>query len=116
MKQAILSLLVVLIFIGTAYSQNNYPNNEDGPFEDMLTPQYYYSENGDAFRLEINEFIHFSRLASFHHPFENPAGEINEYNINRGFGDGIGANGTVQHHPAIDLHLVNNGNETMYAA
>ena len=117
MKTTIAIILGIVLFIGTTYSQTIYPNNEDGEFEDMLTPAYYLAGNGDPFRNEINKFVHFARLGSCQHPFENQAGEIPAYAINREFGDGLGPGGTAQHHPAIDLH-VGNGNTlvNMYAA
>ncbi len=83
----------------------------------MLTPAYYPAPDGDTFRNEINKFVHFARLVPFQHPLEDSVGQIPSYIIKRAFGDGIGLNGTAQHHPAIDLH-VENGNTlvNMYAA
>lgn len=117
MKRTTVIILGILLFIGKTYSQTTYPNNEDDQYEDMLTPGYYLSGNGDPFRNEINKFVHFARLGPFDHPFKDSTGEIPEFTTKREFGDGIGPDGTVQHHPAIDLH-VGNGESlvNMYAA
>jgi len=117
--RTIISLIIflgILFLTGNTYSQT-YPNNEDSEYQDMLTPEYYLTGNNEPFRNEINMFVHFARLDSFHHPLEDSTGHAPQYNIHRGFGDGIGLNGTSQHHPAIDLHIENGAtNVLMYAA
>lgn len=116
MNKAIVLFLVTAFISINSYSQT-YPNNEDGQYEDMLTPAYYLAPNGDAFRNEVNKFVHFARIGSFQHPLEDSIGQMPSFTINRGFGDGIGPGGTAQHHPAIDLHVGSgNTNVTMYAA
>lgn len=107
MKKAIIIILRALFLIVELYAQKTYPINEDGQYEDMLTPEYYLSEDGASFRNEVNTFIHFARLDSFHHPLEDSLGHIPPYNTNRDFGVGIGPTGTEQHHPAADWHLEN---------
>ncbi len=107
MKQTIVIIIVILLFISNTYSQTTYPDNEKGEYEDMLTPKYYLSENSALIRDEINMFIHFAQLESLHHPFEDSVGQIPQYNIHRKFGDGLGPDGTAQHHPAIDYHVGN---------
>ncbi len=107
MKPTIVIIIGIILFIGKAYSQTSYPNNEDGEYEDMLAPEYYLSENDAPIRNEINTFIHFARLKSFHHPFKDSVGQVPQYVIRRKFGDGLGPDGTAQHHPAIDYHVGN---------
>lgn len=97
-------VLGILLFIGDTNAQIIYPNNEDGQYEDMLTPEYYLTEDDGSFRNEINQFVHFARLEPFQHPLEDSSGQMPSFTIVRNFGDGIGAGGTAQHHPAIDLH------------
>ena len=117
MKVFSIVFYAVLILGKTLTAQTTYPNNEDGQYEDMLTPQYYHSANGEAFRHEINKFIHFSRLESFRHPLADSSWQIPNYDIHRDFGDNIGPNIAVQHHPAIDLHFDNREtNVNFYAA
>ncbi|NQT62344.1 MAG: T9SS type A sorting domain-containing protein [Candidatus Marinimicrobia bacterium] len=101
--------LTLLLFSKIAYPQVTYPENEDGPFEDMLTPQYYLAEPGDSFRVAINKLVYYAREVEFQHPLQQEDGSISAYNITRGFGDGIGGPaGAPQHHAAIDIHLENN--------
>ena len=117
MKRIVTIIFGILLFIGKSHSQTTYPNNEDSQYEDMLTPKYYLTGNGEPFRNEINMFVHFARLDSFYHPLEDSTGQMPQYTIHRGFGDGIGLGGTSQHHPAIDLHVENAAtNVEMYAA
>lgn len=113
MKSAIILLgLIFLMF--NSYAQ--YPNNEEGQYEDILTPEYYNTQNGGAFRLEVNKFVHFAREFPFQHPFEDSLGQIPTYTINRSFGDGIGPGGTGSHHPATDYYVSNSTQVNMYAA
>ncbi len=117
MKKALI-ILGILFFIGKTYSQTAYPNNEDGEFEDMITPEYYLSENGSAFRNEVNKFVYFVRKEQFRHPLETPTGYIPEFTIpdNGKFGAGKGPTGTQQHHAASDFHVGNNETKvTLYA-
>ena len=101
-----LLIIVGLILVGNLIlAQTTYPDNEDGEFEDMLTPAYYYAPSGDAFRNEINLFVHFARLESFQHPLDDGTGTMPSNEIRRGFGDGLGPGGTTQHHPALDFHI-----------
>ena len=67
MNKEIILIIGGLLFAVSTFSQT-YPNNEEGQFEDMLTPEYYNTPDGGAFRLELNKFIHFAR----HIPFQNP--------------------------------------------
>ena len=107
MKAAALILLGFLLFTGTIHSQITYPNNEESQFEDMLTPEYYHSEDGNVFRNEINEFVYFARIESFQHPLKDSNGDAPQYTVKRDFGDGLGINAIVQYHPAIDMHVGN---------
>lgn len=112
-------LMGFLCLLSIAHSQTIYPNNEDGEFEDMLTPQYYLSANGEPFRVEVNKFVHFSRELPFQHPLDDGTGQLPQYSIpTKGeFGAGKGPGDTAEYHPAIDLHVGNNEtNVTMYAA
>ncbi len=117
MKNILLTISIIILFLRICFSQTLYPNNEDGQFEDMLTPAYYNAPNGDTLRNEINRFVHFAQLESYKHPLEDLTGYIPSYSIKRGFGDEIGpAGNTAQHHPAIDLHIKNGEAEIMYAS
>lgn len=119
MKESIITVIGIILLFSPAYSQSTYPNNEDGQYEDMLTPNYYLSDNDDPLRSEINMFVHFARLESFLHPLENPLGQKPQYTVPsyRIFGAALGPTGTSQHHPAIDLHIGNHEtNVNLYAA
>ena len=94
--------------------QSIYEINENGTHQDFLTPKYYDTNETDL-RNEINKLIHFARHENYQHPFQDPNGNIASYSTNRAFGNGIGMNGTSQHHPAIDLHPSNSSDITMYA-
>ncbi len=107
-------LLGLMSLINNIYAQ--YPNNEDGQYEDMLTPEYYNTPNGGAFRLEVNKFVHYARQQPFQHPFKDSSGQIPTYTIHRGFGDGIGPGGTGSHHPALDYYVGNSTQVNIYAA
>ncbi len=110
-------ILVSLIGLILQSFSQVYPNNEDGQYEDMLTPEYYNTPNGGAFREEINKFVHFARLTPFQHPLKDANGNIPTYTVPRGFGDGLGPLGTSQHHNAFDMHVGDNdSNVVMYAS
>lgn len=94
--------------------QPYYEVNEDGTYQDFLTPNYY-DINETELRNEINTFMHFSRLEEYQHPFQNSNGDITTYSTNRQFGTRIGMGGTSQHHPAIDLHPINSLDIALYA-
>ncbi len=113
MRQLILLFVVMALSINS-YAQ--YPNNEIGQYEDMLTPEYYNTANGGVFRIELNKFVHFARQLPFQHPFEDSLAQIPTYTINRSFGDGIGPGGTGSHHPAFDYYIANSTQVNMYAA
>jgi len=104
MKKAFL-FIGLLVLIIKSYGQ--YPNNEDGQYQDMLTPEYYNTSNGSVFKEEENKYVHFARLIPFKHPLEDNLEIIPSYVITRGFGEGIGTGGTVQHHAAIDMRVGN---------
>jgi hypothetical protein len=104
--------LIFLMFKG--YGQ--YSNNEDGEYEDMLTPEYYNTPNGGTFRLEVNKFVHFARQQPFQHPFEDSMGQIPTYTTGRNFGDGLGPGGTGSQHPAFDYYVGGATQVNMYAA
>jgi len=124
MKKIAPYLILILLIILSSCNNNDtteveeqtpYEINEDGTYQDFLTP-YYYTTNETDLRDEINKFIHFARIENYQHPFKNPNGDIASYSINRAFGDEIGSGGVSQHHPAIDLYLDNISDNTMYAA
>jgi murein DD-endopeptidase MepM/ murein hydrolase activator NlpD len=115
----LIAILGIILFTSITHSQSIYPNNEDGQFEDMLTPQYYLSSNSDLFRYEVNKFVYFARKVPFQHPLEDSTGQKPKISIPAigKFGAGKGPTGTSQHHAAIDLHVENNDTKvTMYAA
>ncbi|AMC10317.1 hypothetical protein Lupro_03185 [Lutibacter profundi] len=115
-------ILIILIFLSSCKKEDttdlveqiSYEINENGIYQDFLTPDYYDTNKNDL-RNEINKFIHFSRLNEYQHPFQNSNGDIITYSTNRAFGTGIGLGGTSQHHPAIDLHPTNPLDVTLYA-
>jgi murein DD-endopeptidase MepM/ murein hydrolase activator NlpD len=113
MKRAII-LYGLFFIVFNSYGQ--YPNNEDGQYEDMLTPEYYNTPNGGTFRLEVNKFVHFARQQPFQHPFEDSLGQIPTHTIGRSFGDGLGPGGTGSHHPAFDYYVGSSTQVNMYAA
>jgi hypothetical protein len=116
MNKAIIILTGALLFSTRLFTQT-YPDNEHGQYEDMLTPEYYNAPDGDAFRIEVNRFVHFARLTPFQHPLEDSSGQLPEYSIKRTFGDGIGPGGQGAHHPAFDYHIGNAYTQVdMYAA
>jgi len=104
MKKAIIIIIGAVLFAINAFSQT-YPDNEDGRYEDMLTPEYYNTPRGGAFRFELNKFVHFARLTPFQHPLEDSLGQSPAYSIHRGFGDGIGRGDSGSHHPASDYFI-----------
>jgi len=106
--KTILILILGLIFSLNIFSQE-YPNNEDGEYQDMLTPAYYNTPLSEDYRTELNTFVHFARLTPFQNPVENSSSQIPTYTITRGFGEELTQNEIIlQHHPAIDLHFENN--------
>ncbi|MCF6269965.1 MAG: T9SS type A sorting domain-containing protein [Melioribacteraceae bacterium] len=119
MKNFLFITFSFIFFSSIIYSQTTYPNNEDGVFQDMLTPQYYLSEDGSPFRDEVNRFVYFARMERFHHPLEDSTGEMPQYSIPRygEFAAGRGPTRTHEHHGAIDMYVGNNETKVnMYAA
>jgi murein DD-endopeptidase MepM/ murein hydrolase activator NlpD len=116
-------ILILLVFSSSCkkddpsdfVEQSNYEINEDGTYQDFLTPNYYDTNETDL-RNEINKFIHFAKLENYQHPFQDSNGNTASYSTNRAFGTGIGMSGTSQHHPALDLHPSNSSDITIYAA
>lgn len=104
-----MKILVVILFsltlVNTIGFSQGYPDNEEGQYEDMLTPQYYKTSSGESFREELNEFVHFVRIIPFQHPLKNSNDIGPSYIVKRSFGDGIGRGGTTQHHNAFDMHV-----------
>ena len=133
MNKGLFSLLVVLVLTlygcnvqrtaenaaGNEIEQTElFPDNEDGEFQDMLTPGYYNSAPDSSFRNDVNRFVHYSREETFHHPLEDEMGEIPGFSVpfNGKFGAGKGPGGMGEHHPAIDLHVgYRETNVTLYA-
>lgn len=84
--------------------------------ENMLTPEYYLSEENSTFKEEVDKFISTVLALDFNHPLRNPEGEIPNYSTGRVFGAEIGPENALQHHPAIDLYFINqNASVNMYA-
>ena len=115
--------LVGLLFVLSSCSNNDdtansvdeilHESNENGEFQDLLTPNYYNTDN-TSLRNEINKYIYFARLIEYNHPFRNPEGQINAtYTIGKDFG--FVTNG-AQYHPALDMHPNNPTDVTLYAA
>lgn len=114
--KAFLAILFTCVSCISLLAQTSFSDNENGNYEDMLTPQYYNTAIGSDFRLEINKFIHLARLVPFQHPFQSSNGEIQAHTIRRSFGDGIGPGGSGSHHPAIDYYPKNTDSVYLYAA
>ena len=122
MKLHIIHFIVFLIIL-TSCSKNDdttnsiddtwYESNENGEFQDLLTPNYYNTDN-ESLRNEINKYVYFARRIDYNHPFQNPEGQIKTaYTIGKYFG--FVTNG-VQYHPALDIHPNNSTDVTLYAA
>ncbi len=114
MKRVITSLWFCLLVGNLSVSEvftTEYPINEDGDYQDLLTPQYYLSEDGAEIRDEINKFIFFARMEPFQHPLESPAGVLPVFNtpVNGTFEVGKGPGKTGEHHKAVDMHLGSGG-------
>ena len=73
MKFLLKSSNLLLLFCIFAFAQT-YPNNEDGKYQDMLTPEYYNAVETSDFRLELNKFVYFARQIPFQHPLEDSLG------------------------------------------
>jgi murein DD-endopeptidase MepM/ murein hydrolase activator NlpD len=123
MKQLLFFSIIVMLSSSSSCNEDDtndlleqiiYEINEDGTFQDFLTPNYYNTDETEL-REDINTFVHFVRLGEYNNPFQNPEGEIVSYTTKRKFGDGVGMGGTSQYHPAIDLHPANAATD-MYAA
>lgn len=114
MKMRLIILLGLMILYINGFAQ--YSNNEDGTYQDMLTPEYYNSTDSSDFRQELNAFVHYARALSYNHPFQDSLGHIAPYTIKRDFGDGIGRGGSGSHHPASDYYVGNTTQVNMYAA
>ncbi|MGE0561849.1 MAG: T9SS type A sorting domain-containing protein [Flavobacteriales bacterium] len=117
MKKFIITILGITLFIAKSYAQ--YPENESGTYQDLLTPAYYSTPIGGAFRVEINKFVYYARIEPFRHPLEDSFGVIPSYSIpsNGTFSAGKGPGNTGEHHKANDMHVGSNDtNVTMYAA
>ena len=104
-------LIILLLITSNLFAQ--YPNNEDGQFEDILTPEYYNTSNGGAFRDKVNTFVHFARLVPFKHPLEDLSGQIPGYFVTREFGFVINAS---QHHAATDMRVGGDTLVNMFAS
>ncbi|MCK5741918.1 MAG: T9SS type A sorting domain-containing protein [Chlorobi bacterium] len=114
MKNIIIVVIWIAFSLSDVWSQTTYPNNEDGTYQDMLTPQYYLSANSDSLRNEINKYVHFARLEKFGHPLADVPYRIP---ANGRFGAGKGPTGTTEHHPAADMYVGNRETDvTIYAA
>ena len=112
-----IATLLLTFFAINIVAQNQHPNNQDGAYEDMLTPAYYSSNGDSAFIKELNKFVNFARKLPFSHPLEDSLGNMPSITEGRGFGAGIGPGGSGSHHPAIDLYVGNRQTKvTMYAA
>ena len=69
--------------------QASYEINENGTYQDFLTPNYNDTHETDL-RNDINKFIHFARRENYQHPFQDANGSTASYSTNRAFGTGIG--------------------------
>jgi murein DD-endopeptidase MepM/ murein hydrolase activator NlpD len=104
--KTILTLFAFIIFIGQSNAQT-YLNNEDGLYEDLLTPQYYNTPNGGLFRNDVNKLVHFAQLIPFQHPLTDLSGNIPTITITRNFGTVIGQGPNTEYHNARDMKVGN---------
>lgn len=70
---------------------------------DMMSPAYYTGN----LKAEADPFLSACHKIQMHHPLENSAGRVADYNVPRwgAFGAGKGPTRTEQHHPAVDLQV-----------
>ena len=117
MKNPILIFLVLICSSTSLPAQPDYPENEDGSYGDLLTPEYYDTPEGEPFREEVNKMVWFARQTPFHHPLADSLGNLPAYMIRRGFGDGTGFMKSTEHHPAYDFYIGNGVTDvSIYAA
>lgn len=102
-----------ILLVSQSYTQP-YPNNEDYPYQDLLTPEYYDSANGGSpFRDEVNKYVYFARLMPFQHPFSPANGNIPSLLVTRAFGDIVGQAGNTEYHNARDMKVVASNDTTV---
>ncbi|MDF7824963.1 M23 family metallopeptidase [Pontiellaceae bacterium B12227] len=98
----------------------NYPDAAGSSIQDMLTPVFYSALTNAPFRAEVNRFAYYAGREQFHHPLENPAGEVPSFSA-PGWGE-FGATKPVRgdpqsYHPASDLYVSSGEtNVQLYAA
>ncbi|MEA2068469.1 MAG: M23 family metallopeptidase [Verrucomicrobiota bacterium] len=85
--------------------QTRYQENEEGAFQDMLTPAYYNADTGDPFRDEVNRAIYYFQRDPLHHPLQNGTNAVPEFEIQAVFGSTKGRPTPNQYHPAVDLRV-----------
>lgn len=88
--------------------EGTYPDATAVAYGDMLTPVFYNADTNAAFRHEMNRFVYYAGREQFHHPLENPAGEVPSFSA-PGWG-AFGATKPVRgdpqsYHPASDLYV-----------
>ncbi len=84
--------------------QARYQENEEGEFQDMLTPAYYNADAGDPFRNEINRAIYYFQREPLHHPLQDGTNAVPEVTVQAVFGSTKGRP-PAQYHPAVDMHV-----------
>ena len=118
MKNTIVLICGIALFATTFHAQT-YPENDSGAFQDLLTPAYYGTPIGGAFRNEINKFVYHARQEPFQHPLEDSLGVAPTFLIPAAgsFSAGKGPTGTESHHKANDMHIVPSLTDvTLYAS
>ena len=125
-RRAVLMTLAWAVFALVPWSggmgetpPTQYPDNEEGAVQDMLTPAYYQVPEGAAFREEVNRFVYFARGLPFQHPLADSFGATPSFFVSDlgRFGAPKGPNQDAQHHPAIDIYVAGRTTDVgLYAA
>jgi len=107
-------VILFFIFVQLAKSQNI-----DDFRDDMLTPNFYLSEENSEFKIEVKNFLKFARQIPFQHPLADSLGNMPTFTTPffGKFGAGKGPDRTQQHHPALDFRIGNRETKvTIHAA
>ena len=99
-------LLVLPLSLSVLGEAHLNQDEESGSCLDLLTPAYYEAGPGDAFRLQIDQFLACVREISFSHPFGSSDGntQVARTPDSGHFCSLKGRGRDVQYHPAIDLY------------
>jgi murein DD-endopeptidase MepM/ murein hydrolase activator NlpD len=84
--------------------QTRYQENEEGEFQDMLTPAYYNADADDPFRHEMNRAIYYFQREPLHHPLQDGTNSLPQFTVQAVFGSTKGWPPN-QYHPAVDMRM-----------